>query len=100
MFRTPSFQTAKILLYLYDQPEPRYGREIAARTRIPWGSIYSLLAYAQENGYVRSHWEQISPAANHRGRRRFYALTPVGIRAAESCSVEVSLLAELKAAID
>ncbi|SNT60531.1 Transcriptional regulator PadR-like family protein [Streptosporangium subroseum] len=82
MGRSPfrlTLQTLLVLRVLLDDlGEEHYGLELAAKTGLPNGSIYPILARLERAGWVDSDWEDINEAAEGRRRRRYYRLTTRG----------------------
>ncbi|BCL14179.1 PadR family transcriptional regulator [Micromonospora sagamiensis] len=79
-------QTVEVLRLLLAAPDqPRYGRDIARQTRLKTGTLHPILARLELAGWVESFWED--PAAHEaqgRPRRRYYRLTPDGVRVARA----------------
>ncbi|MFD1546016.1 PadR family transcriptional regulator [Nonomuraea guangzhouensis] len=79
-----TLQTLLVLrVLLDDRDEDHYGLEIAAKTGLPNGSIYPILARLERAGWVISDWENIDESAEGRRRRRYYHLTTQGALRAE-----------------
>jgi DNA-binding PadR family transcriptional regulator len=78
-----TLQTLAVLQAMLDAPaEAHYGLEIAGAVSFPTGTVYPILARLEQAGWVSSAWENVSPAAEGRPRRRLYTLTGSGARAA------------------
>ena len=72
----------------------RFGLAVMRETGLPSGTVYPVLARAEDSGFVRSAWEHgDGPADVGRPRRRYYELTPQGRRAVERAIAEISILA-------
>lgn len=63
---------------LADSAGAHYGFDLAARTGVAIGTIYSILASFESDGLVVSSWESVDPARVGRPRRRLYRLTAQG----------------------
>jgi DNA-binding PadR family transcriptional regulator len=62
-----------------------YGFDIIDATGLPSGTVYPALSRLEQDGYLRSSWEDL--AAAHRQKRpprRYYKLTPEGRRALDT----------------
>lgn len=61
----------------------RFGLAVMRETGLPSGTVYPVLARAEESGWVRGSWEQgdDGPHDVGRPRRRYYELTSQGSRA-------------------
>jgi DNA-binding PadR family transcriptional regulator len=62
-----------------------YGFDIIDATGLPSGTVYPALSRHEQDGYVRSSWED--PVKAHRDRRpprRYYRITAEGRRALAS----------------
>ena len=68
--------------FLDDPTQPRYGYELMKLTGFPSGKLYPILARLQRAGWLIREHEEVDPAAAGRPARRFYRLTPDGVRAA------------------
>lgn len=90
LLRRPSWSTVAVLAVLAREPErPLHGLAAARESHVPVGSIYPILARLERAGWVRSEWEQSEPTELARPRRRLYALTPMGVRAAADLFAEL-----------
>lgn len=71
-----------------------YGFDVIDQTGLPSGTVYPALSRLERDGYVRSAWEAEAEAhAEGRPARRYYRLTPPGVRAlAEAASFYRALL--------
>lgn len=59
-----------------------FGLDIVEHTRLASGTVYPMLRRFEEAGLVESRWEQPEEAfGNRRPQRRYYRLTPAGLRA-------------------
>lgn len=80
MERKLSRQTLAVLRAFLDAPtEPHYGLELGEAARLRTGSLYPILARLEDAGWLRGEWEETSPRATGRPRRRYYTLTPTGL---------------------
>ncbi|MBJ7442684.1 MAG: helix-turn-helix transcriptional regulator [Sphingopyxis sp.] len=64
------------------------GAEIARATRLKSGTLYPLLLRLERAGWLTSEWEREEPAVLGRPRRRFYAVTAVGIANARDAGTQ------------
>jgi PadR family transcriptional regulator, regulatory protein PadR len=86
-------QTLQLIGVLLSEPEAEwYGLQLAGEAALKSGSVYVVLARLEQAGWLTSRWEQIDPSAEGRPRRRLYALTGEGQRAA-SDAIEQHLAA-------
>lgn len=69
----------------------RYGFDVMDVTGLPSGTVYPVLRRLDNEGYVRSEWEE-SEEARERGRprRRLYRLTGEGRRAVVAAEERLS----------
>lgn len=59
-----------------------YGLDLVARTGLPSGTVYPTLGRLRKGGLVETRWEDARVAEDEgRPRRRYYTLTPAGVRA-------------------
>ena len=59
-----------------------YGLDIVAHTGLPSGTVYPTLGRLKRAGLVRPRWEDQRTAEREgRPRRRYYELSPDGVRA-------------------
>ena len=80
-----SLQTQAVLAALLkDTTSPHYGLELAKAAGLPSGTIYPMLARLEHEGWVESERENIDASAAGRRPRRYYRLTGLGIRVAET----------------
>ncbi|TDC30630.1 PadR family transcriptional regulator [Micromonospora sp. 15K316] len=80
--------TVDVLRVLLDSDRPRWGLEIIKLTGRPSGSVYPLLERLERNGWLTSHWEEVT---ERRGpRRRMYELTAEGAVAARRVSAQAA----------
>lgn len=83
-----TMQTQMILQALLRDPARElYGLELAEDTGLLPGTTYPILMRLENEGWVTSLWETISPEAEGRPRRRYYRLTANG---AAQASVAIS----------
>jgi PadR family transcriptional regulator, regulatory protein PadR len=88
MPRKPSTQTRLVFQAFLDSPsEETYGFELAQVTGLPSGSIYPILDRLSDEGFVKSWWQEVETKSQRR-RRRYYALTGEGRRAAQEATAE------------
>jgi PadR family transcriptional regulator PadR len=73
--------TTRVLGELASSPGREwYGLELCKATRLSSGSLYPILARLENEGWVSSRWEEPQrQEAEHRPRRRYYALTADGL---------------------
>jgi PadR family transcriptional regulator PadR len=60
------------------------GADITRATKVAAGTLYPLLARLEAAGWISGRWEDVDPREVGRPRRRFYALTDVGLRRARA----------------
>jgi PadR family transcriptional regulator, regulatory protein PadR len=65
-----------------DPTAEHYGYDLMKATRLPSGTLYPMLARLQQEGLVRSEWEEQRPDAAGRPPRKYYRLTAEGARVA------------------
>jgi PadR family transcriptional regulator PadR len=84
--------TCKVLLALTKiNPQDHYGLAIAKATGLKPGTLYPILARLEEEGLVKSDWEDLDEAsAAKRRRRRLYELTAPGITCATDAAVKLT----------
>lgn len=68
--------------FLADPERERYGLDLASEAGLEPGTIYPILVAFENAGWVRSRQEDVDPHLEGRPRRRYYALTADGVRAA------------------
>lgn len=74
----------------------RYGLDIMTVTGLPSGTVYPTLTRMEARGYVRGIWEPAGTAEREgRPRRRYYELTPAGLRALGEALQEMTALAHI-----
>jgi PadR family transcriptional regulator, regulatory protein PadR len=74
-----TMQTQMILQALLRDPTRElYGLELAEVTGLLPGTAYPILLRLENAGWVTSRWEDISPEAEGRPRRRYYRMTASG----------------------
>lgn len=66
------------------------GSDIAKRTGLKSGTLYPALFRLERANWIQSEWEEASPTALGRPRRRTYTLTLEGERQARSVCAAVS----------
>ena len=78
-----SLQTLKVLEAFLENPgDELSGAEMMRRCRLASGTLYPILLRLEAAGWFVSRWESIDPSSAGRPRRRFYRLTPTGVRRA------------------
>jgi PadR family transcriptional regulator PadR len=78
-----SLQTMKVLEAFLENPsEPLSGADVMQRCQLASGTLYPILLRLETAGWFVSRWESIDPSIAGRPRRRFYRLTPSGLRRA------------------
>jgi PadR family transcriptional regulator PadR len=83
MPRRRSHQTRLILQVLLDAPsEQFYGLEIVRASGVGVGTAYAILRRLEDEGLIDGSWEDSSPSAEGRPRRRYYRLNSAGKRVA------------------
>lgn len=65
-----------------DSDADHYGLELMGVTGLASGSLYPILLRLRKAGWVEARWEDIDPVAEGRPPRRYYRLTPDGVRSA------------------
>lgn len=76
--RTPSAQTATVLLALAQDPAAwHYGYELSQQTGLKAGSMYPILMRLADRGLLETAWESDAPAG--RPPRHLYRLTDTGL---------------------
>jgi PadR family transcriptional regulator PadR len=78
-----SLQTLKTLEAFLENPSDELsGTDIMQRCQLASGTLYPILLRLESAGWFVSRWESIDPSSEGRPRRRFYRLTPTGLRRA------------------
>ena len=78
-----SLQTLKVLEAFLENPSDELsGAEVLQRGQLASGTLYPILLRLETAGWFVSRWESIDPSSAGRPRRRFYRLTPTGLRRA------------------
>jgi DNA-binding PadR family transcriptional regulator len=78
-------QTVRLLEVFLDDPRKEwFGTELMGAADLRSGTAYPILHRLEREGWLTSRLEGIDPSKEGRPRRRFYALTGVGQRAAQS----------------
>jgi DNA-binding PadR family transcriptional regulator len=78
-----SLQTLKVLEPFLENPADEYsGADLLQRCRLASGTLYPILLRLESAGWFVSRWESIDPSRAGRPRRRFYRVTPTGLRRA------------------
>ncbi|WP_202624996.1 PadR family transcriptional regulator [Steroidobacter agaridevorans] len=65
-------------------PKPLTGAELMDLLAIASGSIYPILARFESAKWLTSEWERGAPVQLGRPRRRYYTLTALGARKAQT----------------
>lgn len=82
--------TARLLAVLLTEPDAdRYGLDLMRATGLASGSLYPILHRLQAAGWLDTRWEDVDPAEQGRPARRFYRLTPDGVRQARSALAQL-----------
>ncbi len=82
MARRPSTQTCLVFDAFLSAPgDETYGFALAEATGLPSGTIYPILRRLEDEGLIKSRWAEVDSGPQRR-RRRYYALTGEGRRAA------------------
>jgi DNA-binding PadR family transcriptional regulator len=68
-----------------------YGLEIYDRTGLLPGTTYPILLRLQSAGRVCAYWAEADPCHPRQPRRRYYQITELGVRAADSTTSTGSL---------
>lgn len=88
MPRKPSTATRQVFQAFLDAPsDETYGFELAEVTGLPSGTIYPILSRLEAEGLIKSRWAEVESGSQRR-RRRYYALTGEGRRAAHQATAE------------
>ncbi len=88
MGRRPSTQKKLVFQAFLDAPsEETYGFELAEATGLPSGTIYPILRGLEGEGLIKGRWAEVETGPQRR-RRRYYALTGEGRRAANRATTE------------
>jgi DNA-binding PadR family transcriptional regulator len=88
-------ETQKVLLLMLQEPSRSYyGLEIIRDAGLKGGTLYPILARLEDAEWVTSEWESMDPAAEGRRPRRYYTLTPEGVR--QAAQVQDKLMSMLK----
>jgi PadR family transcriptional regulator, regulatory protein PadR len=83
MGRGPGFAAVRVLRAIAGGAA--YGFDIIDATGLPSGTVYPALSRLEQDGHLRSSWEDLAEA--HRDRRpprRYYKLTAEGRRALDA----------------
>lgn len=82
--RDPTYRELKIFALMLEDPTKGWaGADLTRATAIPSGNLYVILGDLQERGVLESEWEKVDPKVEGRPRRRFFKLTPLGVRSAQ-----------------
>jgi DNA-binding PadR family transcriptional regulator len=66
------------------------GADIMKAARLSSGTLYPILLRFEKAGMLVSRWEEQRPEELGRPRRRFYQITPAGVRVAREALGELS----------
>ena len=77
-----STPAVRILSFLSEQEEARYGLEIARGANVGVGRLYPALARLERDGYIIGEWGE-PPKRGMRRRRKYYHATYKGVSAAK-----------------
>ena len=66
------------------------GADIMKAARLASGTLYPILLRFEKSGLLTSRWEEKQPEELGRPRRRFYQITPAGVRVAREALGELS----------
>ena len=87
-------ETLKVLgVFVQDPAEGRYGLELIRASGVQAGTLYPILTRLEKAGWLEGDWEDIDEAAEGRRARRYYTLTPLGLREAGAALAEMRRLA-------
>jgi DNA-binding PadR family transcriptional regulator len=79
-------QTQLVFQAFLDSPsDETYGFELAQATGLSSGTIYPILNRLEDEGLVKSRWEDVETKGQRR-RRRYYGLTGEGRRTAHAAT--------------
>jgi DNA-binding PadR family transcriptional regulator len=94
-----SYEARRVLRVMIDAPAAEhYGLELAENAGLPIGSIYPILARLERAKWIESAWEDIDPSREGRRPRRYYRLTPLGMKSARAVVEEVRAFFKLRPA--
>lgn len=83
--RAKSRASLEVLAALMRAPrEGRYGLQLADLSGVKAGTLYPILQRLEDDGWIEGSWEDVDPSAEKRPRRRYYRLTDLGEKCAES----------------
>jgi PadR family transcriptional regulator len=75
-----------------------YGFDICADTSLPSGTVYPALSRHEQDGFVRSSWEDpVRAHAERRPPRRYYRITAEGRRAMDAALGDLGLARPVRA---
>jgi PadR family transcriptional regulator PadR len=82
----------KVLRFLMETPrEGRSGAEISKATKVGSGTLYPMLARLEKAQWLDGDWELVDPHEAGRPRRKFYRLSGLGYRNAQSALNDLQL---------
>lgn len=77
--------------FLADLRRSLAGAEIMQQTDLRSGTLYPILLRLERHSILTSDWEEASPEALGRPRRRFYSMTPTGAAFARQALASLAL---------
>lgn len=85
--------TLKVLRFLLENPrDGQSGAEIFKATSIGSGTLYPMLARLEALKWLSAEWEEMDPRESGRPRKRYYRLTGLGCRNAQSALSELQVV--------
>lgn len=66
------------------------GADLMKAARLSSGTLYPILLRFEKAGLLTSRWEEQPPEDLGRPRRRFYQITPAGVRVAREALAELT----------
>jgi PadR family transcriptional regulator, regulatory protein PadR len=80
-----SREALRVLQLLEANPDAQhYGLEVIRATRVQAGTLYPILTRLERAGWLESNWENLDEKASGRPARRYYTVTPQGLREARA----------------
>lgn len=74
--------------FLADPDQELSGLDVCAVAGARSGSMHAVLARLEGLGWLESHWEQLDAESEGRQPRRYYRLTGIGAKSAQSALAE------------
>lgn len=74
--------------FLVDPGQELSGLDVCAAAGVRSGSMHAVLARLEGQGWLESHWEELDAESDGRQPRRYYRLTGVGAKLAQTALVE------------